>query len=71
MENGYSFFALLFRQKYIKRWSLMRCAVEETLSQHSMECAAVAHCLASINREVFGGNADAEKAAVYALFHHS
>lgn len=69
MENGYSFFALLFRQKYIKRWSLMRCAAEETLSQHSMECAAIAHCLATINKEIFKGQADSDKVAVYALFH--
>lgn len=70
MEN-YSFFALLFRQKYINRWSLMRCSTEENLSTHSMETAVIAHCLAVINRDVFSGGADPDKVAVYALFHDS
>lgn len=68
MDN-FSFFALLFRQKYIKRWSLMRCSVEENLATHSMETAAVAHCLAVINRDVFGGDANPDRVATYALFH--
>ena len=67
--NGYGFFALAFRQKYITRWSLMRNSQAETLSSHSMETAMIAHCLALINKEVFGGDADPDKVAVFALFH--
>ena len=67
----YSFFALIFRQRYIKRWSLMKNQSEETLSEHAMQCAVLAHALAVINRDVFGGDADPEKAAAYALFHDS
>ena len=68
---NYSFFALIFRQRYIKRWSLMRNQSEETLSEHAMQCAVLAHALAAINRDVFGGDADPDKAAAYALFHDS
>ncbi len=67
MENG--FLALLFRQKYIKRWSLMRCNEEEALSQHSFECALIAHILATVNKEIYGGEADAEKVVLTALYH--
>ena len=67
--NGYGFFALAFRQKYITRWSLMRNSQAENLSSHSMETAMIAHCLALINKTVFGGPADPEKVALYALFH--
>ncbi len=67
--NGYGFFALAFRQKYIARWSLMRNSQTESLSSHSMETAMIAHCLALINKEVFGGDADPDRTAVFALFH--
>lgn len=67
--NGYGFFALAFRQKYIARWSLMRNSQTENLSSHSMETAMIAHCLALINKTVFGGDADPDRVAVFALFH--
>lgn len=67
--EGYSFFALAFRQKYITRWALMRNTEREPLSSHSMEAAVLAHALATVNREIYGGDADPDKAAVYALFH--
>ena len=67
----YSFFAMIFRQRYIKRWSLMKNQSEETLSEHAMQCAVLAHALAVINRDIFGGDADPDKAAAYALFHDS
>lgn len=64
-----SFFALVFRQKYISRWALMKNTHTEYLSSHSMECALIAHCLANINKFIFNGTADPDKVAVYALFH--
>ena len=33
------YYAMLFRMKYIKRWSLMHNLSDETLSEHSMETA--------------------------------
>ena len=37
-----SFFALLFRQKYITRWGLMRSVTPESLSEHTAEAAVIA-----------------------------
>lgn len=50
---------MLFRMKYINRWALMRNSREETLSEHCLEVALIAHCLATIRNKRFGGNADA------------
>ena len=44
MEN--TFFATLFRMKYISRWGLMRCNFPENLAEHSLEVAFLAHALA-------------------------
>ena len=63
------FFAMLGRMKYINRWALMRKVQEESLCQHSMETACFAHALALIKNKYFGGNVDAERAAVLALYH--
>ncbi len=70
MENCNSpFFALVFRQKYIQRWGLMRSFVPETLAQHSSECAMLAHALATIGNEMFGKSYDVGKVVCVALFH--
>lgn len=66
---GSNLYAMLFRMKYINRWSLMRCAMNETLSQHSLETAFIAHALAVITNEKLGGNVNADRTAVIAMFH--
>ncbi len=63
------FFAMLARMKYINRWALMRNIQEESICQHSMETAAFAHSLALIKNKYFGGELNAERAAVLALYH--
>ena len=68
MENN-SFYALVFRQKYIRRWGLMRNTLSENLSEHAMETAVISHALALIGNEFFGKNYDAEHIATLALFH--
>ena len=45
------FFALFSRMKYIDRWSLMRNTDAESLSQHSLDVAAIAHALAVIGNK--------------------
>ena len=65
----YSFFAMLFRMKYINRWALMRNTQSENLSEHAMEVAAITHCLALIHNKRFGGCVNAERGAVIGLFH--
>ena len=61
-----SFFAILFRQRYIKRWGLMRNTREETLEEHAAETAMLAHALASVGNEIFGMR---YRAVTLALFH--
>lgn len=63
------FFAYLFRMKYIKRWGLMRNAMEENLEEHTLEVALLAHALAAIRRDVFGVPCDPEHVAAAAMFH--
>jgi 5'-deoxynucleotidase len=65
----YDFYAYMDRMKYIKRWSLMRSVREENIMEHSQQVAFFAHALAIINRKVMGGNADAEKTVLYAVYH--
>lgn len=64
-----SFFAILFRQRYIKRWGLMRNTREETLEEHAAETAMLAHALASVGNEIFGKRYNADRAVTLALFH--
>ena len=64
-----SFFSLLFRQKYIQRWGLMRNITPETLSEHSAEVAAVARALATIGNTLYGKSYDVGEVVSLALFH--
>lgn len=63
------FFAILSRMKYINRWGLMRNTHAENLSEHSLETAFVAHLLAVIRNKRFGGNLNAERCALLAMYH--
>ena len=63
------FFAVLSRMKHIRRWGLMRCTREENLYEHSYETAVLAHALAVIRNEQFGGRLDPGAVAVAALYH--
>ncbi|NQD36415.1 5'-deoxynucleotidase [Permianibacter sp. IMCC34836] len=63
------FFAYLARLRYIERWGLKRNAMRENVMEHSFEVAAIAHTLASIRNQVFGGQVNADQIAVAALFH--
>ena len=65
----YNFFAYMARMKHITRWSLMRNSVSENIQEHSHMVAVLAHALAVIRRDVFGGKADPEACACAALFH--
>ena len=66
-----SFYAMLFRMKYINRWGLMNNTKNENISEHSQQVAIIAHCLVLIHNKRFGGHLDAERAAVLAIFHDS
>lgn len=66
---AYRFFALISRMRYIQRWGLMRNTFQENIQEHSHMVAVLAHGLAMIRREVFGGRADPDRCAAAALFH--
>ena len=65
----HSFFAMMSRIKYINRWGLMNNTRNETLSEHSLEVAIIAHALGVINNKRLGGNISADRLAVLAIFH--
>jgi len=65
----FSFFALISRMKNITRWSLMRNSAVENVQEHSHMVAVIAHALAVIRRDIFGGAADPGMVAATALFH--
>ena len=64
-----SFFSMLSRMRYVKRWSIFKNTEEENLENHSFEVAVIAHALATIKNEKFGGHINADRAAVLGLFH--
>lgn len=63
------FFAMLLRMRFIHRWSLMRNTQQESLSEHAMEVACVAHALAVLRNKRFDGNVNAERCALLGLYH--
>lgn len=63
------FFAYVSRLRWIKRWGLMRNAIEENVATHSWEVATLAHALALIRNRHFGGQVNADKIAAAALYH--
>ncbi len=65
----YNFFASISRMKYIKRWALMRNSREETLSEHSLEVAMIAHVLCVIGNVRYGRRLNPEKAALAGIYH--
>lgn len=64
-----SFFAYIFRMRYIARWALMRNTRTENVEEHSYEVAVLAHALAVIGQEVFHKDVNPDRVAVTALFH--
>ena len=63
------FFAVISRMKYIDRWALMRNTISENISEHSLETAFIAHALALLRNRRFGGNINAERCALLAMYH--
>lgn len=63
------FFAYISRVRWIRRWGLMRNAIEENVATHSWEVAVLAHALAMIRNSQFGGQLDVNAVAAAALYH--
>ena len=66
---SHSFFAYIFRMRYIARWALMRNTRTENVEEHSYEVAVLSHALSVIGRDVFHKDLDPDKTAAAALFH--
>lgn len=64
-----SFFALISRMRYIGRWGLMRNSSPENIQEHSHMVAVLAHALAVIRRDVYGGEIDPNLVSTVALYH--
>ena len=63
------FFAYISRMRFIQRWALMRNTAPENVQEHSHQVAVLAHALAVIRNEKFGGHADPGAVAAAALYH--
>ncbi len=63
------FYAYMDRMKFIKRWQLMRSVREENIMEHSHSVAVLTHALCAIEKNVFGGSVNTERAVFYALYH--
>ena len=63
------FFAYISRMRFIQRWALMRNTAPENVQEHSHQAAVLAHALAVIRNEKFGGNVDPGAVAAAALYH--
>lgn len=66
---SYSFYAMLSRMKNISRWALMHNTRSENICEHSHEVAVLAHALALLQNQHFGGNVNVEKCVVSSLYH--
>lgn len=64
-----SFFAYIFRMRYITRWALMRNTRTENVEEHSYEVAVLAHALAVVGQEIFHKDVNPDRVATAALFH--
>ena len=63
------FFAYISRMRFIQRGALMRNTAPENVQEHSHQVAVLAHALAVIRKEKFGGAIDPGAVAVAALYH--
>ena len=63
------FFAYISRMRFIQRWALMRNTAQENVQEHSHQVAVLAHALAVIRNEKFGGTVNPGEIAVAALYH--
>ena len=66
---AHNFFPMTARMRYIARWGLMRNTQPENIQEHSHQVAVLAHALAVIQNQYFGGSVDPGRGAVAALYH--
>lgn len=64
-----SFFSMVMRMRYINRWGLMRNTKTESLAEHTLDVALLAHALAVLGNRRLNRGYDADRTAVLALYH--
>lgn len=72
VENGYHFFAMLHRMRYINRWGLMKNSEQENIQEHSFQVALIAHALALFRKHYYSEGRvcpQPELAALLGMFH--
>jgi len=69
VDSPSHFFAYIARMKFIQRWGVMRSTQSENIQEHSLQAAILAHALAVISRDQFGGDVDPERVMALAVFH--
>ncbi len=62
-------FAYFFRMRFIRRWGLMHNVYPENIQEHSLRVAQIAHALAVISNQQFGGTLQPDRASTLALYH--
>jgi len=68
-ESGSHFYAYISKIRWIQRWGLKRNTVGENVMEHSWEVATIAHALAVIRNELFGGTVDTHAVVTAAIYH--
>jgi 5'-deoxynucleotidase len=63
------FYAYISRIRWVQRWGLKRNTVSENVMEHSWEVATIAHVLAVIRNNLFGGTVDTNAVVTAAIYH--
>ena len=71
MSDQSHFYAYMARMKLIKRWGLMRNTREENDQEHSLQVTMIAHALAYMRNERYGGSVDIGKVLALAVYHEA
>lgn len=65
----HSFFAMISRLRWIDRWALMKNSSKENLSEHSLQVGMLSHALAIIGNKRLGKKLNADKCALFGMYH--
>ena len=72
MNNGFfHFFAYMGRMRLIRRWSLRRNTREENDAEHSLMVSMIAHALAVMRNQRYGGTVDPDRVAALGMYHEA
>ena len=64
-----NFFAMVFRMRYITRWGLARNIKNESVCEHSLDVAVIAHALALLCNKKLGSKFDPGYVALVGMYH--